>query len=314
MFKQAWQRWLERRLPRAAQVRLDQRRIFIFPSGYGFLYVLVAVLLFIGGINYENNLILGLCFVMLSLFVVTILHTYRNLSGLSLRAGASRSGFAGGQGALQVVLIAQRRAHRSLWLSWLDQPPQEISIEPGEESALWFNLPLPRRGRVTPPRLRVQSRYPLGLLRSWSLVALDQACLAWPRPQSTAQCPADGGDGHREVARAGQIGSEEFQGLRAYAPGDSLRQVDWKGYARGRGLHVKLFQEPANGRLWLRYQRLEGQGMEARLSVLCYWVLRLTRENRPFALELPDATLAPGQGDEHRQRALDLLARHGGPR
>ena len=88
MLKQAWQRWLDRRLPRARQVQLDQRRIFIFPTGYGFLYLLVSVLLFFGGINYENNLILGLCFLMVSLFLVAILHTFRNLSGLSLRAGA----------------------------------------------------------------------------------------------------------------------------------------------------------------------------------------------------------------------------------
>ncbi|HCJ64936.1 MAG TPA: DUF58 domain-containing protein, partial [Alcanivorax sp.] len=228
-----------------------------------------------------------------------------------LRAGASRSGFVGGQGSVEVVLVAQRRPHRALWLRWLDQPAQEISVEPGEESALWLNLPLSRRGRVRPPRLRVESRYPLGLLRSWSLVSLDQICLAWPRPQESHDCPADGGDRERQVASAGQSGSEEFQGLRGYVPGDSLGQVDWKGYARGRGLNVKLFEEPASGRLWLRYDRLEGVPVERRLSILCFWVQRLSRENRPFALALPGAELPPGQGEEQRLRALNLLARHG---
>jgi uncharacterized protein (DUF58 family) len=113
------------------------------------------------------------------------------------------------------------------------------------------------------------------------------------------------------VASAGQSGSEEFQGLRGYVPGDSLGQVDWKGYARGRGLNVKLFEEPASGRLWLRYDRLEGVPVERRLSILCFWVQRLSRENRPFALALPGAELPPGQGEEQRLRALNLLARHG---
>ena len=115
----------------------------------------------------------------------------------------------------------------------------------------------------------------------------------------------------RQVASAGQSGSEEFQGLRGYVPGDSLAQVDWKGYARGRGLNVKLFEEPASGRLWLRYDRLEGVPVERRLSILCFWVQRLNRENRPFALALPGAELPPGQGEEQRLRALNLLARHG---
>lgn len=312
MIKQAWQRWLDRRLPRARQVRLDQRRVFIFPSGYGFLYLAVAMLLFFGGINYENNLILGLCFLMVSLFVVAILHTFHNLSGLSLRAGATRGGFVGGQGSLEVVLIAEGRAHRSVWLRWLDQPAQEVSIEPGEETAVWLNLPLARRGRIRPPRLRVESHYPLGLLRSWSLVALDHACLAWPRPESSPECPADGGDDdERRNHQDGQRGSEEFQGLREYSPGDSPRQVDWKGYARGRGLNVKVFEEPASGRLWLRYEYLHGRPAERRLSILCFWVLRLSEQNRPFALALPGAELAPGRGAEQRREALDRLARFG---
>ena len=157
----------------------------------------------------------------------------------------------------------------------------------------------------------MESRYPLGLLRSWSLVSLDQVCLAWPRPQESHDCPADGGDRERQVASSGQSGSEEFQGLRGYVPGDSMGQVDWKGYARGRGLNVKLFEEPASGRLWLRYDRLEGVPVERRLSILCFWVQRLNRENRPFALALPGAELPPGQGEEQRLRALNLLARHG---
>ena len=48
-----YERWLARRLPPARQVVLDQRRIFIFPTGYGFFYLLVSALLFIGGINYD---------------------------------------------------------------------------------------------------------------------------------------------------------------------------------------------------------------------------------------------------------------------
>ena len=59
-----YERWLTRRLPAARQIVLNQKRIFIFPTGYGFFYLLVAGLLFIGGINYENNLILALSFLM----------------------------------------------------------------------------------------------------------------------------------------------------------------------------------------------------------------------------------------------------------
>ena len=105
-----------------------------------------------------------------------------------------------------------------------------------------------------------------------------------------------------------RTGNDEFQGLRNYTAGDSLRRVDWKGYARGRGLNTKQFEEPVGGRLWLRWDRLQGLGEEQRLSILCYWILQLDPQRQPYGLELPGLTLAPDTGDVHRWRLLDALA------
>ncbi|EKF74871.1 hypothetical protein A11A3_06550 [Alcanivorax hongdengensis A-11-3] len=306
--KRLYRRWLARRLPPARQIVLSQKRVFIFPTGYGFLYLLVAALLFVGGINYENNLILSLSFLLASLFMVAILHTFMNFSGLGLRNGTSESGFSGGSGALQVILFADQRTHHSVRLSWPGQSAQQVHVIKGEECAVWLNLSLPHRGRIAAPRIRVESRYPLGLLCAWSYVTLDHYCLAWPRPVASDHCPADGGEHQHSVASSGQGGNEEFQGLREYTPGDSLRKVDWKGYARGRGLYTKVFAEPAGGRLWLRWSLVEGLPEEQRLSVLCYWTLALDKEQAPYGLELPGLTLAPDSGDVHRWRVLDALA------
>ncbi|MCG8393890.1 MAG: DUF58 domain-containing protein [Pseudomonadales bacterium] len=303
-----YERWLVRRLPSARRVVLNQKRIFIFPTGYGFFYLLVAGLLFIGGINYENNLILALSFLLASLFMVAILHTYRNLSGLGLRNGDSESGFAGEEGALEVVLFSRRRDHHCIVLQWKGQDAQQVSVNGGEETSLWLNLPLAARGRVFAPRLKVQSRFPLGLLRAWSYVTLDHYCLAWPVPETSRDCPADGGRENQQAASSGRSGNEEYMGLRDYVPGDSLRKIDWKGYARGRGLNTKQFEEPVGGRLWLRWDRLQGIPEERRLSILCHWVLVLDQQHQPYGLTLPGLKLAPDSGDAHRWRALDALA------
>lgn len=303
-----YQSWLARRLPKASLVVLDQRRIFIFPTGYGFFYLGVASLLFVGGINYENNLILSLSFLLASLFLVAILHTYRNLSGLGLRNGGSESGYAMESGSLGITLFSERQDHHCIWLKWEGQPSQQISVAAGAENALWLNLSLPKRGRVVAPRMKVESVFPLGLLRTWSYVSLDHYCLAWPAPMPSTDCPADGGNDTSQNITSGKAGNDEFQGLRAYAPGDSLRRIDWKGYARGKGLNTKLFEEPAGGRLWLNWDALEGVGVEQRLSILCYWALVLDEQHQPFGLRLPGVTLAPDVGDTHRLRVLDALA------
>ena len=309
--KGLWQGWLQRRIPPSRQVVLDQRRIFIFPSAYGFFFLLIAMLLFIGGINYENNLLLGFSFLLVSLFLMAILHTFRNLAGVKLLAAGMRPGFAGARGALEVRLVSGNHAHRSLWLHWPGAPAEEVSVEPGEERSLWLSVALYRRGRQHPGRLRIESRYPLGLLRSWSLVDLDHACLAWPRALPGGECPASGGDDDTGVSHQDR-GSEEFDGLRSYVAGDSLRLVDWKSYARGRGLNTKQFSDPVEGRLWLEWNRLPGHDPETRYSRLCYWVLQLDQRGERYGLRLPDGELEPGTGPLQRERALEMLALSGG--
>lgn len=308
--RERYQQWLRRRIPPSREVVLDQRRIFIFPTAYGFFYIIICFLLFLGGTNYENNLIIGLSFLMASLFVNSIMHTFRNLSGLKLAAGDMRPGFAGASGALAVKLFAGRHAHRSLWLRWPDGQVRECSLERDDEKVLWLDLPLPRRGKVRPGRLRIQTRYPLGLLRAWSLIDLDTWCLAWPRPTPLTPAPAGGGDEDDSDQRRGR-GNEDFEGLRNYVPGDSLRLVDWKSFARGRGLNTKEFSDPVEGRLWLEWDRVPAVGVEQRLEYLSYWVQELDRGGAPFGLRLPQAELSPDAGPEQRRRALDLLAMFG---
>lgn len=302
-------RWLDQRFPAVHQLTLSHRHIFILPTGYGYLYLVICLLMFIGGINYQNNLILALTFLLVSLFLIAILHTFRNLLGLTVRGGAAVSGFAGEQGALQ-LLLSGRDEHHSLVLHSARQPSsaQQVTVLNDEDAVAWINVPLSRRGRIPAPRIRIESVFPLGLLKAWSYVLLDKHCLSWPKPLASAECPGEGGNDSHVIAEQGHQGNEEFDGVRSYQPGDSLRRIDWKGYARGGGLNTKQFEDPASGRLWLHWDRLEGMATEQRLSVLCYWVMHLDQQHCNYGLALPGFLLQPDRGDAHRKQALDALA------
>jgi len=309
--RKRYRAWLGRRIPAASSVTLDQRRIFILPTGYGLLFLLIAAALFIAGINYENNLLLTFSFFLASLFNVAIWHTFRNLSGLTLQAGGMREGFAGQDGALEVRLVGHaKRGHTGIWLNWLDVPKREASVAAADQHSVWLDIPLRHRGKVMAPRVRVETHYPLGLLRAWSLVDLAHYCLAWPRPVASVECPARGA-GDEQGEQVVRAGNEDFEGLRSYVEGDSMRMIHWKSLARERGLNTKVFADPAEGRQWLDWERMPGLDPEARLSRLCYWVLELDKTSMPYGISLPSEQLAPGLGAEHRLRALRLLALYG---
>ena len=73
--------WVNRRIPPAKHVTLDQKRIFIFPSRTGFFFLLMILLMLVASINYQNNMGFALTFLLANIFVVTILHTYATCRG-----------------------------------------------------------------------------------------------------------------------------------------------------------------------------------------------------------------------------------------
>lgn len=76
-------------------VALNHRRIFILPTQRGLGFVVLIVLLLLIAFVYNNNLAYMLAFLLASIFFITILHSYKSLSGLVVQKGRSKAVFAG---------------------------------------------------------------------------------------------------------------------------------------------------------------------------------------------------------------------------
>lgn len=310
-FRRRWQAWLDRRIPRHAQVVLNQRRIFIFLTRQGGLAGVMVAALFVGGINYANNLLLATSFFLASLFVIAIHHTYANLSGLRITAVAASAAFAGEEARFQLRLDDPREhEHESLRLEWEGVLTEVEWVNGTVDVAV--PLPAPKRGWFRPPRLRIESTYPLGLLRAWTWLDLDLAALVYPHPEASEVMPVGpgrDGDGERQRRR----GHEDFDSLRAFAPGDPLAHVSWKHLARGQGLLTKTYASEEVGSEILDWDAMPGLPVETRLSRLTYWVVLLAQHNHAFGLRLPGVEIPAGLGIEQRDACLRALALFGRP-
>lgn len=306
-----WQSWIARRIPPSPSLQLNQRRIFIIPTRQGLAFGVALLLMLLTAINYQNSLAYGLTFLLLSLFIVAILHTYRNLGGLRLTALGAPPVFVGEQATFRVRLEGEGRPRQAIGLGWEAERMQFADVTAEQAEEVLLSLPAQRRGWLRPGRLRVESRFPLGLLVAWSWVDLDQSALVYPHPQP-GDLPLDSGlaENDDEGVRPSGRGVDDFQGLRPYQPGDSRRRLHWKAYSRGQGLLVKDFSALAGRNVWLEFDNLGGD-TEGRLSRLCYWVLQLSQRQQPFGLRLPDAQLPVGQDDAHCEACLRALALYG---
>ena len=310
--KPVWQRWLVRRIPPASRVELNHRRIFIMPTRAGAIFALVLILMLLVAINYQNSLAYGLTFLLLSVAVLAILHTYRNLSGLVLSSGAARSVFVGEPLLLRLRLESIGQPHQAIAVGWDVSQLQAFDVPGAGQVDVEVGLPAVARGWLHAPRLRVESGFPLGIFCAWSWLDLQQAVLIYPRPLPGAMPLLVGAQPHADDL--GQItqgsGVDDYQGLKAYQPGDSRRRLHWKAYSRGQGLLIKDFTDVSGHDVCLDFMALGGD-IEERLSRLCYWVLELSQRRQSFALRLPGFLLAPGSGDEHREACLQALALFG---
>lgn len=302
------ERWLARRIPAARQVRLGRRQVFILPSRAGLALGAALVPMLLVAINYQNSLAYALVFLLVSLALVSMLHTWRNLVGVALRAVSAEAVHAGRPACFRVLLDADG-PRPAIALGWARDRRVDVDIPASGQAGAELLLPAPRRGWLRAPRLRVESRYPLGLWVAWSWVDLEQRVLVYPRPaDGPPPISHDGGDD--APGRPAGEGMDDFRGLRQYQNADGLRRLDWKAYARGQGLRVKDFRALAGGECLLDLERMHGS-LEERLSWLCQGVLTLTEAGRPFELRLGGLRLGPAAGHVHRDACLRALALYG---
>lgn len=301
--------WIFRpRGPEPGPVMLTQRRVFILPTRQGIMYGFMLLMMLTGSINYNLSLGYVLTFLLGTMGIVCILHTFRNLAHLKLRPGKVSPVFAGETASFTICLENDAEVPRySVGLARGKQDPVFSDLPAHKTVVASLPVPAEKRGLLTPGKLSPFTRFPLGLFHAWSNVELDMRCLVYPRPDSARIPPPALKTSPGEGIEYG-LGNDDFLGLRPYHLGDSPRHIAWKAAARGQGLLTKQFSGRAEAELWLDWDELSGMETEARLSRLTRWVLDAHSAGSRYGLRLPGKSIPPGLSEEHRQQCLEALA------
>jgi uncharacterized protein (DUF58 family) len=299
-------------------VQLTQGRIYILPSRGGMLLGLTVLLMLLGCINYNLGLGYILTFLLAGVALVSLLHTFRNLAQLEIRAGRVEPVFAGTDAVFPLLIENPTPLARTALamqpvdalaaaapVSWCD--PQPLGTARCD-----VHIVAHQRGRLRMPRVRVWTTFPLGLFYAWSYLDLDMSCIVYPAPEAGLVPLPSPRSGAGEGLQSGR-GQDDFAGLRRYTAGDSLRHVAWKPVARGQPLMTKQFTGLEAGELWLRWADLPGElRLEARLSRITRWVVDAARQDVRYGLDLPGITVAPDRGVAHEEHCLTTLALYRG--
>ncbi|HUW00018.1 MAG TPA: DUF58 domain-containing protein [Gallionella sp.] len=311
---QKFRTWLFRPKVEHGAITLTQRRIFIIPTRQGFTLVFVLVLMLLGDINYNLSLGYVLTFLLTMMAVMSMLYAFRNLAHLEIRAGRAEPVFCGetaqfmlhfnNTSKLPRFQLCLVQAGDSFWKN--THTPLQFDAPAKQDTEVAFPLPATRRGWLQPGRLTLYTEFPLGLFYCWSYLHFDTRCLVYPKPLSDAPLPT--GSSPDGTGKRNSAGDEDFSGLRKYTAGDALPRIDWKAYARERGLQVKQFSTPLGEELWLDHADAPDHNIEEKLARMTRWVLDAEAQGLRYGLRLPNGELPSNSGIAHRDQCLRRIA------
>lgn len=297
---------------------LAQRRVFILPTGAGMGFALLILILLIGSINYSLGLGFALTFTMGTCAIVDIVMTYKNMAHLTLRPGRAQAVFAGEVAQFELHVVNRTRLDRyALWIDFIEagEARHALDVAAGGSGAVVLSAPSLERGWLAAPRIRLSTRFPLGLLRAWSYWQPDLSALVYPFPEENGPAlPISGvesADGH------GHAGHDDFAGIRSYQPGDPLRHMAWRQIARldpadGGQLVTKHFEGGAIDELVLDFHALPSfMNLELRLSRMTRWVLDAEQRALPYAFRIGALDVEASCGEAHQAACLRALALYG---
>ncbi len=283
-------------------------------TGSGRLLVLILLAMLIASINYGNNMAYILCFILTGLLMIGYLSTRNNLKGLDITNVLSQPVFAGDSQEFSFELHNQTSGRRVGLFPAVyseDVLPDffgPFSVDAYARSTAKISFIASRRGRFTLPYITLVSVYPLGLFKATRRIPIHAVYLVYPTPLGSLRWPEP--EIHEEESSEGFYarGGDDFVGVHAYRPGESMHHIDWKAYARGRPLNIKEFTGGGTAQLWFDWNYLGTINMEPRLSQLTRWVLEADQEGSEFGLRLPDNEVKPDCSPGHTTKCLETLA------
>jgi uncharacterized protein (DUF58 family) len=301
---------------------MKPEKLRLRPTALWLIFGPVLGCMWLAAVNYSNNLVYAILYLIGALSFISIFHTWKNLSALQVEHVRIQPAFAGEEVRMEVHLRnPSKHGIYGLFFARLGdeagfalQPTSlrtagnaGVRLEASDTCAAEMAFPSERRGVYRFESLLVKTSYPFGLFWVSFRVPVNLEYYIYPQARGKDDWP-ELRSGGEEGSPASQKPGDDFAGVRAYMPGESLRHVDWKAFARGRPLSIKQFTGGSGHELWLDGAEMGRIPLEPRLSQLALWIVNAEKEEIPYALKLGRTTLPLGLGATHARRALEALA------
>lgn len=314
-----------------------RRRYHLRPAGV--FYVGVTIILGVGAINSQNNLLFIIFGVSLGALVFSGFISGAMLMGLRLERAPLAVVPEGERTNITytvrntnrivpafAVMIEEAQASRSTpahrrWTRAISPPRAFIAHLPARAQTRARAMPTAlRRGTPRLEGVVASSTFPFGIFKKSLAIPQPDTLVVLPRIRPLGAeifrvIDAHTRRGADSISRRGR--GDEFYGLRDYARGDSPRLIAWKASARGDSLVTRLSAEQASAFLRVllvldpaAQSNDPDNPNETAITLAASIAHEAIRRSMHVGLAVPqcDIEVAPGATSRHRAALLEALA------
>ena len=294
----------------------------IYPTRFGLAYMGFVVLVFLLGTNYQNNIILLLSYLLASLFISVMLHSFYNFSQLRFYSMAKQQGYADETLYFPIKITAEK-THYDLNIHFTDGTLDShlAKVSQCQQGSQEINLDYKssKRGKHQLGRVTIFSEYSLGLFKSKTVLDFGHYAIIYPKAKSliagqyqlSTQPDEPSIDSYQTD---NMVGTDDFSELKSFVRGESRARTAWKQLAKGQGHYSKHYQASQGKLQWLKLNEMPSNELETQLAYLSFLIGELTAKNQTFGLELApepannSMNVPPNSGYMHQQACLTALA------
>ncbi|WP_462174199.1 hypothetical protein [Pseudoalteromonas xiamenensis] len=274
-------RWLGNRY-RKERVEFRHHNIYILPTNLGWLFLFFTTLVFILGVNYQNNLLLFSSYFFSLFQLLTFFQTFKNINSLRAEILKCEPSYSPNSPRFLIRFTIKNKTINQLKLKYDNQEVMISSLF--EETSLWLETQWHLRGRYELPRITLETSFPFGLVRAWCYWQPTGDLYIYPNNHRRIE---------NQIVERMVSDDRDYQGPQPMKPGENPSRISWKHFAKSGELFIKQFapiSDSNSTEAILNYHDLFGT-KEEKLAQLSTLLFPYYESKLPIKVNLPNSGL-----------------------
>ena len=280
----------------------------------GIYFLGITFILFVISLSYGNALAYTCTFIFVSIIMTSATYTHFNLKNIRVQSmTGAQNIFEDEPFRLNVSVSHQDRKKKyDITIRSTSSYSEVVGIESIQKSEpkdlVLINKSL-KRGQYFFSRVTLTTSFPFGLFYSWTYANKMNKFFVYPARIGGLPLPEKKIFNESEGSSKNS-GFSDFREHVKHEQGMPYNHVDWKLYAKGKGMYLKTFESQASSHYHFSLKQVANLPIESRLSQIAVWMLQANQSRAYWGLDLNGELTQTATGDDHLKTCLKMLAEY----